>query len=533
MSSVSNVEVTEVLVSEGDEVKAGDVLCVFDSEEVEKQIAQAEQSQSITDAQNSLTLSSAQRNLDSAVKNQQTENAKAAENVTEAQESLTEAQTELTEKQTELEEKKEEESSLYETYESAKSSYESIKDTYDERNRALSDAQAALESAEAEWKLAGGKEENSLSANTAGQTLTEEEQAELKAAEERMEEAQDQVYAATISLNEVKVEYEALSQSYTEAQSNYNTAVQEREQLETEVEQLQEAADSGETAYEEAVSAQSSTADSQASSVQDSEDNLSKTRLDIQSSNQQSDNEMEEYEAQLEDYSLIAPCNGTVTAVNVTAGDTFEGGSAFVLEDCETFIITADIDEYDIADIAEGMEIVFKTDATRDEELTGTITYVAVTPEDSESGGAVYRMEASVDQDNDRLRIGMTAQINIVLESSKDVLAVPYDAIQTDEEGNSFVYVQDIDSSDESGTGRKKIDVTVGLEGDYYVEVSGEGLEEGMRVILSGTGASGGDSGSVQMEEMPDMSGGMPDSMPGGMGGGAPGGMGGGPGGGM
>ena len=120
-----------------------------------------------------------------------------------------------------------------------------------------------------------------------------------------------------------------------------------------------------------------------------------------------------------------------------------------------------------------------------------------------------------------------------MLESSKDVLTVPYDAIQTDEEGNSFVYVQDIDSSDESGTGRKKIDVTVGLEGDYYVEVSGEGLEEGMRVILSGTGASGGDSGSVQMDEMPDMSGGMPDSMPGGMGGGAPGGMGGGPGGGM
>ena len=505
-SSVSNVKVTEVLVSEGDEVKEGDILCVFDSEDVEEQIAQAQESQEITDAQNSLTLSSAQRSLASAQENQQTENEKAAENVASAQESLTEAQTELEEKQAELEEKQEEENSLYETYESVKSSYESVKAAYDERNRALSDAQAELESAEAAWRLAGGTDSAStLSSNeaqmTAAETLSAEEQEALDEAEEEMNDAQDAVYEATISLNEVKVEYESLSQSYTEAETNYNTAVQEREQLETEVEQLQETLENSETAYEDAVSSQSSTASSQSASVQDSQDNLSKTQLDIQSSNQQSENEMEEYEAQLEEYSLVAPCDGTVTSVNVTAGSAFEGGSAFVLEDCETFIITADIDEYDIADIEEGMEIVFKTDATRDEELTGTITYVAVTPEDSESGSAVYRMEASIDQDNDRLRIGMTAQMNIVLEASEDVLAVPYDAIQTDEEGNSFVYVQTDAGDSESESGRKKVEVTVGMEGDYYVEVSSDELEEGMRVILSGSGTASGSTDSSGQSE--------------------------------
>ena len=155
----------------------------------------------------------------------------------------------------------------------------------------------------------------------------------------------------------------------------------------------------------------------------------------------------------------------------------------------------------------------------------------AVTPEDSESGSAVYRMDASIDQDNDRLRIGMTAQMNIVLEASEDVLAVPYDAIQTDEEGNSFVYVQTEAGDSESESGRKKVEVTVGMEGDYYVEVSSDELEEGMRVSLSGSGAaSGSTDSSGQSEDGAAMPGG---GMGGNMGGGAPGGMGGGPGGGM
>ena len=73
------------------------------------------------------------------------------------------------------------------------------------------------------------------------------------------------------------------------------------------------------------------------------------------------------------------------------------------------------------------------------------------------------------------------------------------------------------------------------MEGDYYVEVSSDELEEGMRVILSGSGtASGSTDSSGQSEDGVAMPGGdMGGGMGGDMGGGAPGGMGGGPGGGM
>ena len=112
----------------------------------------------------------------------------------------------------------------------------------------------------------------------------------------------------------------------------------------------------------------------------------------------------------------------------------------------------------------------------------------------------------------------MTAKASIVLDAVYDVLTVPYDCVTTDEEGNALVTV------DRNGE-RTEIPVTVGMQGDYYVEVSGEGLEEDMMVCYTNpmTGAA---SGGKMPEDTSSF------LMPGGMGGG-PGGPGGGPGGGF
>ncbi|MCM1441378.1 MAG: hypothetical protein NC131_19560, partial [Roseburia sp.] len=54
----------------------------------------------------------------------------------------------------------------------------------------------------------------------------------------------------------------------------------------------------------------------------------------------------------------------------------------------------------------------------------------------------------------------------------------PYDAIHTNTNGESVLYVQDF-----SGT-RSETAVTKGMESDYYVEVSGDGLSEGLRILI-------------------------------------------------
>ena len=66
------------------------------------------------------------------------------------------------------------------------------------------------------------------------------------------------------------------------------------------------------------------------------------------------------------------------------------------------------------------------------------------------------------------------------------MLTVPYDAVQTDENGNDVVYiVEDVAGEDGKMTRQQRpVPVTVGIEGDYYVEISGEGVTEGMTVAI-------------------------------------------------
>ena len=131
------------------------------------------------------------------------------------------------------------------------------------------------------------------------------------------------------------------------------------------------------------------------------------------------------------------------------------------------------------------------------------------------------------------LLIGLSAKVEIILSQVTDVYAVPYDAVGTDENGGSVVYARSGGETEFTA-----IPVETGMETDYYIEISGEGLSDGMEVKTSAndtaTAAAGADdaqqSGENAMFSM-DMGGGMPGGdMPGGGGGGGmpsggPGGM--------
>ncbi|HIS07884.1 MAG TPA: efflux RND transporter periplasmic adaptor subunit [Candidatus Choladocola avistercoris] len=223
---------------------------------------------------------------------------------------------------------------------------------------------------------------------------------------------------------------------------------------------------------------------------------------------------------------MTAPISGVITAMNVEVGDTYmgENSALFSVADNENFVVSANVDEYDISSISEGMEAAVIVEALGEDELPATVSFVSPTVTTSSMGSSTYAIEIALDDVNTDLRIGMTAQASIVLEAAYDVLTVPYDCVETDEDGNSVVYV------DQDGE-RTAVSVEVGMQGDYYVEVSGDGLDENTFVyyntplVNSEATDSGDDSGAAVT-----FTGGGGGGMPGG-GGGMPGG--GGPGGGF
>ncbi|OYP55549.1 hypothetical protein CG709_01410, partial [Lachnotalea glycerini] len=196
--------------------------------------------------------------------------------------------------------------------------------------------------------------------------------------------------------------------------------------------------------------------------------------------------ELKNYEDQLEKGNVTAKIDGVVTTVNISAGNTYTGETMFIIEDDSAYQVEATVDEYDIGDIYTGMPVIIKTNATDDEELKGTITYISPTPESqttTTSSDVNYIVKVSIDSTNDKIRLGMTAKLSIIVDSKDDVYAVPYDVITETADGQGTIQVLK-ESSGEPET----ITVTLGMETDYYVEISSDQITEGMFVVVPSTG---------------------------------------------
>ena len=189
---------------------------------------------------------------------------------------------------------------------------------------------------------------------------------------------------------------------------------------------------------------------------------------------------------------VSAPISGYIITMNVEEGNNYtQGNTVFTIADTSEFVVLATVNEYDIANIQKDLPANIKFEATGDEEFKGQVTFVSVASEAAVSGSnpqamatatgtasgtATYKIKIKLNDTDDRLRVGMTAKASVILDSVENVLAVPYDCIQQDDDGKDFVAVIDKDGN------KKNINVTTGLESDYYVEIKGEGLKEGMTV---------------------------------------------------
>lgn len=243
-------------------------------------------------------------------------------------------------------------------------------------------------------------------------------------------------------------------------------------------------------------------------------DSLKNSRLTASTATIGDDRTIRQIEDQLHGCVVTATIGGTVTAVNVIEGDTYMGGAIVTIEDTSKYEVAAQIDEFDIPSVSVGQSVIIKTNGTGSEELSGTVKSIAPhATADMSSSSVKYEVRITVDTPNDDIRLDMTAKIEIVNEKKEGVMTVPAEAIQKEEEdGREFVEILDsgrpIDSSKmltdptsvseedakklESGEvtyESHKVYITRGIEGDYYVEIIGDGIEEGQEVIVPNGGA--------------------------------------------
>jgi RND family efflux transporter MFP subunit len=207
-----------------------------------------------------------------------------------------------------------------------------------------------------------------------------------------------------------------------------------------------------------------------------------------QDSDSTSKDTLKDLKEQLADCEVLAPCSGVVTAVNVKVGDiNAEKATIITIEDTSSLKMVATVSEADILKLKEGMKATITADATGDETIDGEVTRVVrvkqsgASASDSSSDG--YSVELSVN--NKELLIGMAAKAKVMINETGSVLAVPYDLIRYDDDGNAYVLVAENYGSDTATAVRR--DVTVGDEVDYYTQITGGDLNEGDMLIYDYT----------------------------------------------
>lgn len=436
-SDVSNVTtdlkytVKTVNVQVGDSVEEGDVICTLDTSELEESIRKLQES--LADAK-----------------------AEAQKQYEKAQASLTEAEENV--------------KSTYDDMKEAEDERDSAKSAYETAAAAVKSYQAEVDAANADLLTKLNARQAALDAYTAaGGTVDENGDPVTSATSEAASTAAD-LSALADALVKANGEYKSAEQTLKTAEANLQTAqsASNYTALSSAYNQAQTAYEQAKTTYENAIKT--------SETAEESRD----TALENYNKAGESD-ELEELQSQLEKCTLKAETSGKVTAVNATVGSAIEGTAA-TIQDTDSLKISITIAEYDIDSVSEGMRAVITSDVI-DGEINGTLTQISPTASGGGSSSSTFSAEVTVDDENSGLLIGTNAKVQIIQSTTEDVFTVPLDAIEEKEDGTSVIYVQ---SGEENGEPIfEEVQVVVGATNDYYAEVSGVDLEEGMIVRAS------------------------------------------------
>ncbi|MCH7413765.1 efflux RND transporter periplasmic adaptor subunit [Belliella sp. R4-6] len=194
------------------------------------------------------------------------------------------------------------------------------------------------------------------------------------------------------------------------------------------------------------------------------------------------ENELAQMQEVLEKFTVRAPQNGMVIYQSGRGGKVKEGSqiSAWnpvvaTLPDLSRMRSVTYINEVDIRKIKSGQKVEIGLDAFPDKKLSGTVTKVAnIGQQRPNSDAKVFEVVIVINESDPQLRPAMTTSNMIIVEKVENVLHVPLEAINVQNDSINYVYLK-------NGT---KQEVLLGMANlnDIIIEM---GLNEGDRVFLS------------------------------------------------
>lgn len=165
--------------------------------------------------------------------------------------------------------------------------------------------------------------------------------------------------------------------------------------------------------------------------------------------------------------------NGIVTEVNIESGAMVTKGTPILsIEDSDNVKVEVEISKYDIGEISEGQRANINISGI---DYDGTVTKIDRFATGGSADNAKIKVSVKINNPNDRVYLGIQADVVIFTEEKENVLTIPREAYYSDDTGE-YVYVIENDVVE------KKY-VKTGIVNDEKVEIT-NGISAGQVVIV-------------------------------------------------
>ena len=182
---------------------------------------------------------------------------------------------------------------------------------------------------------------------------------------------------------------------------------------------------------------------------------------------------------------IRAPFAGRLGIRLVNLGQNLEGGQPIVsLQSLDPIFVNFSLPQEDVARIQPGLTVRVATDALPGEEIEGRIT--AINPQVDEATRNI-RIQATVENLQERLRPGMYATVSVILPDKNAVLVIPTTAVLYAPYSDSVFVLEETPSEGQDSSDLKIRQQFVRLgeqRGDFVAVVSG--LKQGDTVVSTG-----------------------------------------------
>lgn len=185
---------------------------------------------------------------------------------------------------------------------------------------------------------------------------------------------------------------------------------------------------------------------------------------------------------------IIAPVDGTIISREIDLGSpvaaSFQAPELFTIaQDLTKMQIEVSVSEADIGNVHEVQDVTYTVDGYPDMNFKGKVTQVRLSPT-TESNVVTYTVIVDVNNEDLKLKPGMTANVSIITDRSENVLCAPNIALKFTPDINGPKYKNQGIWILEKGK-PKRIEIRTGANNDTNTEIISDKIKEGTEVITA------------------------------------------------